>query len=109
MFLLLYSVWYSAISPLCLLTFADGSGAAGLRQSVPLTHRTAEAHVHEALRGGRQRSSAWQQDSRATSQQRANFLKHQPGRVNVGQIREEGNQGIILKNNNNKNIILIAM
>lgn len=39
------------------LTFADGSGATGLRQAVALTHRAAEAHVHEALRGSRQRRS----------------------------------------------------
>lgn len=70
-----------------MLTFADGSGATGLRQAVSLTHRAAEAHVHEALRGSWKRGSTWQQDSRATSQQRANFLEHQPGHVNTGQIR----------------------
>lgn len=40
-----------------LLTFADGSASAGLRQAVALTHRAAETHVHEALSGGRQRRS----------------------------------------------------
>lgn len=70
-----------------MLTFADGSGAAGLCQAVSLAHRAAEAHVHEALRGSWKRGSTWQQDSRATSQQRANFLEHQPGRVNTEQIR----------------------
>lgn len=31
------------------LTLADGSGAAGLSEAVPLTHRTTETDVHEAL------------------------------------------------------------
>lgn len=36
----------------CPLTLADGSGPAGLCQAVTLAHRAAQAHVHEALRGG---------------------------------------------------------
>lgn len=85
-----------AISSLGSLTFTDGSGTAGLRQAVPLAHGAAEAHVHEALRGSRQWSSARQQDSRATSQQRANFLKHQPGVVSAGPISEgRGEAGLI--------------
>lgn len=70
-----------------MLTLADGSSAARLRQAVPLTHGATEAHVHEALRGGRKRGAAWQQDSCATSEERAHLLEHQPGRVNTGQIR----------------------
>lgn len=75
-----------------LLTFADGSGSAGLRQAVPLTHRAAETHVHKALRGGRQRSSTWQQDARATTQQGANLPEHQPGWMEGRQRRER--QGV---------------
>lgn len=61
------------------LTLADGSGPAGLRQAVTLAHRAAQAHVHEALRGGRQGSATGEQDSRVASQEGAHPFEHQTG------------------------------
>lgn len=73
--------------PSLLLTFTNGSCTTGLREAVSLNNRAAETHIHETLSGSRERSSAWQQDSCPTSQQRANFLEHQPGQISRRQIR----------------------
>lgn len=73
-----------------MLTFTNSWSTTGLRQAISLTHRAAETRIHEALCGSRQRRSTWQQDSCSTSQQRANFVEHQPGGINRRQITRGG-------------------
>lgn len=50
-------------------TFSDGASPSRLGEAVALPHRAAEADVHEALRGRRQRRAAAQQDADLAAQQ----------------------------------------
>lgn len=50
-------------------TFSDGASPSRLGEAVALPHGAAEADVHEALRGRRQRRTAAQQDADLAAQQ----------------------------------------
>lgn len=58
-----------------LLTLGYSSRSTGLSETVTLTNRTAEADVHEALSGGRQRGSSGQHHPHVSTQQSSDFLK----------------------------------
>lgn len=58
-----------------LLAFGYSACSTGLSKTVSLTNRTAETDVHEALSGGRQRSSSGEHHTHIPTQQRSDFLK----------------------------------
>lgn len=58
-----------------LLTLSYSSRSTGLSKTITLTNRTAEADVHEALSGWRQRSSSGQHHPYVSTQQSSDFLK----------------------------------